>query len=74
MNEKNILGGLIAAAISMAYETGYGVIEDEETGLSATAKWVVGSNDPAMSELCITVFQNDVYCLSYVEPETICRR
>lgn len=72
--ENNILGDLINEAIKAAYETGSGLSEDEETALSVTANWVVGSNDPAMSELNITIFQNDVVCLSYIEPETICRR
>ena len=75
MNEqKNILGGLIVAATLMAYETGSGEAEDEEykTGLAVQADWVECENNPGMTELHITIFQDDIALVIYNEPGTAC--
>lgn len=75
MNEqKNILGGLIAAATQMAYETGHGVAEDEEngTGLAVQADWIECENNPGMTALHVTIFQDDIASVIYDEPGTAC--
>lgn len=71
---KNILADLLDAAIKMAYETGAGEVEDEEngTGLAVQACWFECKDNPDMTELQITIFQNNIALVIYNEPGTAC--
>ena len=64
---KNILAELIDEAMKMAYETGAGMVEDEEngTGLAVQACWFECKDNPAMTELQITIFQNNIALVIY---------
>ena len=61
---KNILAELIDEAMKMAYETG--------TGLAVQACWFECKDNPAMTELQITIFQNNIALVIYNEPGTAC--
>ena len=71
---KNILAELIDEAMKMAYETGAGMVEDEEngTGLAVQACWFECKDNPAMTELQITIFQNNIALVIYNEPGIAC--
>ena len=71
---KNILGELLDDAIQMAYETGHGMVEDEEngTGLAVQTDWFECENNPGMTELHVTIFQNNIALVIYNEPGTAC--
>lgn len=71
---NNVLGQLIDEVIKAASISGDVEIENEEIGLVVAANWVKASDDPTMSELSITVFQNGLACLIYKEPGTRKRR
>ena len=69
--ENNILGDLITSAIKDAYECGSGFIEDEEdTILAVSSEWENSPEDSGISVIRITIFQNNIALLSYIEPGT----